>query len=115
MPGYLPAMLFRAGGFMFLKTEEATETVTISFDGRSLRVPANISVAAALLSEGTLAVRTSLVGRQPRAPYCLMGVCFECLVTINGAQNRQACMTLVQDGMEISSQHGARIIEQGGH
>lgn len=100
---------------MFLKIEEATETVTISFDGRRLQVPANISVVAALLSEGAVAIRTSLVGRQPRAPYCLMGVCFECLVTINGAQNRQACMTLVEDGMEISSQYGARIIEQGGN
>jgi NADH dehydrogenase/NADH:ubiquinone oxidoreductase subunit G len=40
-----------------------------------------------------------------------MGICFECLVTIDGVQNRQACMTLVANGMIISSQSGARRVE----
>ncbi len=37
-----------------------------------------------------------------------MGVCFECLVQIDGVENRQACMTVVREGMSISSQTGAR-------
>ncbi|MGD8950236.1 MAG: 2Fe-2S iron-sulfur cluster-binding protein [Desulfobacterales bacterium] len=30
-----------------------------------------------------------------------MGVCYDCLVTINGVPNQRACMTLVEDRMEI--------------
>lgn len=96
---------------IFLKIEVPEETVTITFDARSLTVPANVTVAAALLGAGINRLRNSVVGGQPRAPYCLMGICFECLVTIDGIQNRQACMTTVADGMVISSQSGARRME----
>ena len=96
---------------MFLKTETPEETVTITFDARTLTVPANVTVAAALLGEGIIRLRDSVVGDQPRAPYCLMGLCFECLVTIDSVQTRQACMTPVVDGMVISSQTGARRVE----
>lgn len=96
---------------MFQKTETLEETVTITFDTRTLTVPANVTVAVALLGEGINRLRYSVVGDQPRGPYCLMGVCFECLITIDGVQNRQACMTPVADGMVISSQSGARRVQ----
>lgn len=98
---------------MFQKTETNSALVTIHFDGRALRVPADVTVAAALLGENIIQIRNSVVGNQPRAPYCLMGVCFECLVTIDGIQNRQACMTLVREGMVIASQNGGRQVEAG--
>lgn len=98
---------------MFRETNTAQETVIIVFDGKPLRVDAEQTVATALLGQGIITVRTSVVGNQPRAPYCLMGVCFECLVTIDGIQNRQACMTPVRDGMVISHQNGARAVEEG--
>ncbi len=53
---------------MFLKTETPEETVTITFDARTLTVPANVTVAAALLGEGINRLRNSVVGDQPRAP-----------------------------------------------
>lgn len=98
---------------MFRKTDTAQETVTITFDGNPLQVEASQTVAAALLGHGISTFRTSVVGNQPRGPYCLMGVCFECLVAIDGIQNRQACMTLVREGMSVSSQHGARAAQEG--
>ena len=50
--------------------------------------------------------RTTPVSGAPRAPYCLMGVCFECLVTIDGVGNRQGCMVAVRDGMRIETRKG---------
>jgi sarcosine oxidase subunit alpha len=44
----------------------------------------------------------------PRAPYCLMGVCFDCLVTIDGVGSRQACLVPVQRGMNVETQQGRR-------
>ena len=36
------------------------------------------------------------------APYCMMGVCQECLVRVDGVLH-QACLTRVEDGMRVES------------
>jgi predicted molibdopterin-dependent oxidoreductase YjgC len=46
-----------------------------------------------------------------RAPYCMMGACFDCLVEIDGIPNQQACQTLVREGMRVNLQKGARDID----
>lgn len=86
---------------------------TIDLDGAALTVPAGCSVAAALLAAGVTRVRTTPVSGAPRAPYCMMGVCFECLMEIDGEPNRQACLVEVRDGMSIRTQHGARDLAAG--
>jgi predicted molibdopterin-dependent oxidoreductase YjgC len=83
------------------------ETVTITFEGKPLTVPAGLSVAAALLVGGVHEFRSSVVGQAPRAPYCMMGVCFECLVEIDGVPARQSCVVAAQDGMKVRRQIGA--------
>lgn len=82
--------------------------VTVAVEGRTLEVPAGDTVAAVLLAAGVVPTRTTGLSRTPRAPYCLMGVCFDCLVEIDGTPNRQACMVPVVDGMSIRRQAGAR-------
>jgi len=84
-----------------------TKTVTITFEGKAVTVPADVSVAAALLAGGARDFRSSVVGQAPRAPYCMMGVCFECLVEIDGVAARQSCLIPVKDGMQIKRQVGA--------
>lgn len=83
-------------------------TVTLTFNGQPLSVPAGTSVAAALLMSGVNRFRATPVSEAPRAPYCMMGVCFECLVDIDGVPNRQSCLIEVAEGMRIRSQEGAR-------
>jgi hypothetical protein len=78
------------------------------FDGRRLAVLGPRSVAAALLAAGVSRFRSTPVSGASRAPYCMMGVCFECLLEIDGISNRQACLVTVQPGMKIRSQEGAR-------
>jgi len=68
------------------------------------------SVAAALLAAGASRLRESPVDASPRAPYCMMGVCFECLVEIDGKQNQQSCLTRARPGMVVKRQHGARAL-----
>lgn len=99
---------------MFRSIESPENRVRIVVDGKDIEVDATASVAVALLGAGMMAVRRSVVGNEPRGPYCLMGICFECLVTIDGVQNRQACMVPVRAGMTIASQSGARTTEEGG-
>lgn len=80
----------------------------IWFNDQPLAVPAGRSVAAALLAAGVSRFRATPVSGSPRAPYCMMGACFECLVEIDGVPSRQSCMVEVKDGMRIRSQEGAR-------
>ena len=86
--------------------ESAGETVTIRFEGQRLKVPANEPVAAAILAANPEYTRTTPISGVKRAPYCLMGTCFECLMEIDGVPNRQACMTLVANGMIVTRQKG---------
>lgn len=80
----------------------------LSFEGREIAFHPGDSLAAALLAAGIGALRQSPVDASPRAPYCMMGVCFECLVEIDGRQNQQACLTPAEDGMVVRRQIGAR-------
>lgn len=83
-------------------------SVSLSFNDQPLSVPAGMSVAAAMLMAGVRRFRATPVSESPRAAYCMMGVCFECLVEIDGVPNRQSCLIEVQEGMRIRSQEGAR-------
>ncbi len=94
-----------------LQSTGETDRVTVTFEGERVTVPAGISVAAAVLSTGVGHTRTSAVSGSARAPYCQMGVCFECLMEIDGIPNCQACMIPVQEGMRIKRQQGQRKIK----
>jgi sarcosine oxidase subunit alpha len=76
-------------------------------DGHRVDANEGVSVAAALMDAGITAFRKA-VGAEPRAPLCGMGICFECRVTIDGVAHRRACLVTVTDGMQITTDGGAR-------
>ncbi|MHA1567068.1 MAG: (2Fe-2S)-binding protein [Alphaproteobacteria bacterium] len=82
-------------------------SVRFRFEGRELRAPVGMNLAAALLANGEAVFRESPVTGAPRGPFCLMGACFECLVVIDGKAGRQACMVEVAESMEIRRQRRA--------
>lgn len=81
-------------------------SVTVTIEGQRVQVPAGESVAAAVLVHALDHTRTTPISGAPRAPLCMMGVCFECLMEIDGVANRQACLVPVAEGMRIRRQHG---------
>lgn len=83
-------------------------TLEIFVDGQRVQAREGDTVAAALLASGLDVRRDSAVSGALRLPYCMMGVCFECLVTINGVGNRQGCLIPVEPGMQIEIQRGKR-------
>jgi predicted molibdopterin-dependent oxidoreductase YjgC len=95
---------------MFQRLPDGGATVSLSIDGRPIAARPGDSVAAALIATGLDQCRTTPVSGAPRAPYCMMGVCFDCLVTIDGVGNRQACLVRVRDGMRVELQKGKREI-----
>jgi D-hydroxyproline dehydrogenase subunit gamma len=85
-------------------------TVEVEVEGRTVRVPAGASAAAAVLMAGLPSIRETPVTGSGRAPYCMMGICFDCLAEINGVPNRQSCMMTARPGMRIRRQRGTRKI-----
>ena len=86
---------------MFKSTmPEKGRIVHLQFDGEAITAFDGDNLAAALLRSGKVKFRTAAKD-DPRGPYCMMGVCFECLVKIDGRPNQQACQITVHDGMIV--------------
>lgn len=77
--------------------------VRFTFDGTATFAEPSLSVAAALTAAGIRTFRKS-DSDAPRGIFCGMGVCQDCLLTIDGTPNRRACMTPLRDGMAIATQ-----------
>jgi 2Fe-2S iron-sulfur cluster binding domain len=82
--------------------------VQIFVDGIAIAAREGDTVSAALLASGRDARRATAVSGAARLPYCMMGVCFDCLITIDGVGNRQGCLVPVADGMQVEIQIGKR-------
>lgn len=96
---------------MFKKLPEPLSSpLTLYIDGQAVEAERGETVAAVLLRQRTLASRTTPVLESPRAPFCMMGVCFDCLAIINGEASTQTCLVTVQHGMHIERQHGRRSV-----
>jgi len=98
---------FFMGSLMFRKLRDVQgQAVTIYLDGVAVLAEENESVAAVLLRQEQIWSRTTPVSGALRAPYCMMGVCFDCLATVDGVSSIQTCLTPVRDGMRIERQLG---------
>lgn len=91
--------------FSFLSTEPGTATVPVIFDGEEVHLPEGANLAAALMNQGIVNFRQTQGPRAAHAPFCMMGVCFECLVEIEGI-TRQACLVEVKAGLVVHPYQG---------
>jgi len=96
--------------FRILPQAAAEAELGFTFEGRHMSARHGSSVAAALLQGGVMAFRQTAVSGAARAPYCMMGVCFDCLVEIDGVPNRQACLIEIREGMSVRMQQGGRLL-----
>ena len=80
--------------------------LTILMDGNPVTAYPGETVGAALLAVGHRVLRTTAVRGEPRGLFCGMGVCYDCLVVIDGRPSRRACMTYVEEGMRVETQAG---------
>jgi hypothetical protein len=101
-------MLFIIGGSMFRKLHEPDPGITIDIDGVPVVAERGESVAAVLLRQNDPWSRLTPITRTRRAPYCMMGVCFECLAEVDGIASVQTCLQEVREGMRVARQIGQR-------
>lgn len=74
--------------------------VSIEVDGEAIQAYEGETIATALLASGRRVIRHTQEGT-PRGIFCGMGVCFDCVVEVNGESSVRSCVTLVRPGMKI--------------
>lgn len=77
-----------------------------SFDGEPVAFTDGQTVGAALTAAGVRSWRTTRRAGRPRGLFCGIGICFDCLVTINGSPSERACLAEAAEGMAVTSQQG---------
>ncbi|HVC97032.1 MAG TPA: (2Fe-2S)-binding protein [Pirellulales bacterium] len=92
-----------------LPASEAREVrnVRLTFDGDEVLCVEGQTLAAAFLATGRRAWRFTSRRGEPRGVFCGMGICFDCLVEVDGRPNVRACLTPAAEGMRVETQHGA--------
>lgn len=91
---------------MFRTLHEPERPVTLHIDGVAVPAQPGETVAAVLLRQTEIWSRESPISGSHRAPYCMMGVCFDCLAEVDGQASTQTCLTIVRDGMQVHRQRG---------
>ena len=77
------------------------DEVTLTINGRKLRMPVGTTVAAAIATASTYCRRS--VSGEPRSVLCGMGVCFECRAEIDGKAHQRSCQILCSPGMQVTT------------
>ncbi len=79
---------------------------TFEFDGRQIPFRAGQSVGAALIAAGVRSWRSTRIEGRPRGLFCGIGVCFDCLVVVDGRPNERACRVAAAEEMSVDTQKG---------
>ena len=86
-------------------TRAAAVVGTLLLDDRPIEFQAFDTIASCVMRAGVLALRTSMRG-EPRGVFCGIGVCNECLVTVDGQPNRRACQVEATPGLVVLTSRG---------
>ncbi len=84
------------------------ESFAITFNGRRVPVVAGQTIAAALIASGNLSWRLTRGAGAPRGAFCGIGVCFDCLVTVNGTRSVRACLVSAEPDDVVTTEAGVR-------
>ena len=81
--------------------------IEFTFDGEKIDAITGQSVAAALLAANQRTLRKTRFNNNDRGVFCGIGVCFDCLVVIDGIANQRACLIEAKPGMKVQTQVGS--------
>ena len=89
-----------------LGRSEERRKISFEFDGRTVTAFEGEPIAAALLAAGVRTFRYTEKRKEPRGVSCALGRCTDCVMVVNGAPNTRTCVTAVEEGMKVETQHG---------
>jgi predicted molibdopterin-dependent oxidoreductase YjgC len=93
---------------------EHSDPFTFSFEGQPISAYPGETIGAALMAAGINTFRSTRRQQKPRGIFCGIGICFDCLVVVDGRLNQRACVTAARPGMTVCVQIGAGEVTNGG-
>ena len=81
--------------------------IQFTFNGETISAISGQSVGAALLAAKQRTLRKTRFNQKGRGVFCGIGVCFDCLVVIDGIASQRACIVEVKSGMKVQTQVGS--------
>jgi len=88
-------------------TADRPDGARFSFDGSPVPFTPGQSVGAALWASGVRSWRSTRHEGRPRGLFCGIGVCFDCLLTVDGRADQRACVTPARPGLDLRTQVGS--------
>jgi predicted molibdopterin-dependent oxidoreductase YjgC len=85
-------------------SKSSKREVSFTFNGESFKGTEGQSIAAALMATGVRELRKTRFEDKPRLIFCGIGICFDCVVVVDGVANQRACLVEISDGAKIESQ-----------
>jgi hypothetical protein len=82
------------------------EAFEFFFEGEPIIAYPGETIGAALTAAGIVTFRTTRKQGKPRGLFCGIGICFDCLLVVDGAPNQRACLTPARPGTQIHVQTG---------
>ncbi|CAN2201755.1 2Fe-2S iron-sulfur cluster binding domain containing protein [Candidatus Nanopelagicaceae bacterium] len=80
-----------------------SKQISFTFNGVAVQCEEGQSIAAALIHAGTRELRTTRFGDEPRSIFCGIGICFDCVVVVDGVANQRSCLITAKANMKIES------------
>ncbi len=80
---------------------------SFTFEGQPVRAYPGETIGAALMAASIVVFRTTRRDGRPRGIFCGIGLCFDCLLVVDGRPNQRACVTVAQPAMIVRVQDGA--------
>jgi sarcosine oxidase subunit alpha len=84
----------------------------IEVDGDKIVAYEGETIASAILAAGRRTLRYTPQKGHPRGVYCGIGLCHDCIMTVDGVPNTRTCQTLATPGCRVETQKGAGKLEQ---
>jgi len=77
--------------------------ISFTFNNQKIEAIEGMTIAAAIFATGEKVLRQSRFGGDDRSIFCGIGICWDCVVTVDGVINQRACLIQVSDGMVVTS------------
>lgn len=82
-------------------------TFTVTVDGVPLTAYDGDTLAAVMVRGGWRSWRRTRMAGEARGVFCGIGVCHDCLVTVDGVASVRACIEPARDGDDVRTQEGS--------
>lgn len=85
---------------------ERGQSFEVSLDGQNFEAFEGETLGAVMMAMGKRVMRRTAGDNSPRGMYCGIGICFDCLMVVDGVSNVRACLTVMKPGMKVLTQVG---------